>query len=580
MTGPRLADGPAACAPRSGLGSVIAALIVLARILALHGTATAVDPPHVSLTLNQATYRPGDRLILSAFGQTGPGTFDLYFWIRTPDAIETYLGSDGAFHQGSRPVAAGITIPDFSVIMFDVVLPADLPQGSYEFHIAGTRPAPAGPVEASVSMLFSATPPPPNATPNLTPFQPAGWSDRIVVSTAPGTSTDSHEIGSADTLYVAWAVLNDGNVATAARVYTELYVDGTLRDSWLLDPPLNPHSAWSVQNYSIGTLNPGPHTIRIRTDARNAIAESNEGDNEYTRTITVSGGIDPPSPNALPNLTPFQPHNWSDKIVVSTAPGTNTDSRPLTTADTLYVDWAVLNESNVATAVRFSTELYVDGVRRETWSLDPPLPPHFFWFIQDYSIGTLSAGTHTIRIRADALDAIAERLEGDNEYTKTITVSVGVPAPKIVTVANAGGAGLTLRGGPNLGSVSVGALPEGTQMTVIGGPVQATGFTWWNLTGAPGTGWSAVGEWLAPLEPGPGSTVTVTYTGGTGLLLRDCASVSCAIITALVDGTPMTVLAGPVHANGYTWWNLQGTVAGVSRNGWSALGNWLVPNPR
>ena len=580
MTGPFRPDDSAARAIHPGLSWVLAALVVLAGIVALHGTATAVDLPHLSLTLNQATYHPGDRLILSASGQTGPGTFDLYFWIRTADGVEIYLGSDGAFHQGSRPVATSITIPDFSVVMFDFVWPSDVPQGSYEFHIAGTRAAPAGPVEASVSMLFSVTPPPPNAMPNLTPFQPTGWSDRIVVSTAPGTSTDSHEIGSTDTLYVAWAVLNDANVATTARVYTELYVDGALRDSWLLDPPLNAHSSWSFQNYSIGILNPGTHTIRIRTDARNAIAESNEGDNEYTKTITVSGGIDSPSPNALPNLTPFQPHGWSDKIVVSKTPGTNTDSSPLTTADTLYVDWAVLNESNVATAVRFSTELYVDGVRRETWFLDPPLQPHFYWFIQDYSIGVLSAGTHTIRIRADALDAIVERLEGDNEYTKTINVWQGAPPVRIVTVANTGGAGLALRGGPGLGFAPVGALLDGTQMTVIGGPVPASGFTWWNLTGASGTGWSALGEWLAPLEPGPGSTVTVTYTGGTGLLLRDCASVSCAIITALPDGTPMTVLAGPVHANGYTWWNLQGVVGGVSRNGWSAVGDWLAPNPR
>src|SRR6266571_4532845 len=46
---------------------------------------------------------------------------------------------------------------------------------------------------------------------------------------------------------------------------------------------------------------------------------------------------------AQPNLVPYQPSGWSDKIVVSTVTGTSTDSSPLTTADTLYVDWAVAN---------------------------------------------------------------------------------------------------------------------------------------------------------------------------------------------------------------------------------------------
>jgi len=123
-----------------------------------------------------------------------------------------------------------------------------------------------------------------------------------------------------------------------------------------------------------------------------------------------------------PNLTPYKPVGWSDKIVVSKTTGTNTDSSPLYSTDTLYVDWAVINNGTGATAARFYTKLYVDGGERQSWYTDPPLNANYYAYATDYSIGTLSAGTHTIKIVADSTGAIVESNEGDNDYTKTITV--------------------------------------------------------------------------------------------------------------------------------------------------------------
>ncbi len=78
---------------------------------------------------------------------------------------------------------------------------------------------------------------------------------------------------------------------------------------------------------------------------------------------------------SLPNLTPYQPSGWSDKIVVSTRTGTRTDDSPLSPADVLYVDWAVINNGSVATGATFSVGLYVDGALRTSWSVNPPLIP-------------------------------------------------------------------------------------------------------------------------------------------------------------------------------------------------------------
>ena len=261
-------------------------------------------------------------------------------------------------------------------------------------------------------------------TPNLTPYQPSGWSDKIVVSKTAGTNTDSTSLGPADSLYVDWAEINTGSGATTGSFSTELYVDGVLRNTWVTGAIMNPNVFLRAFDYAIGALPAGTHTLRIKLDSTGAIAESNESDNEYTKTITVVGVT-------LPNLVPYQPSGWSDKIVVSTTTGTNTDSGPLSPADSLYVDWAEFNAGNGATTGSFSTELYVDGVLRNTWVTRAIMNPNTFLRAFDYPIGTLPAGTHTLRIKLDSTGAITEGNELDNEYTKTITVT-GVTLPNLV----------------------------------------------------------------------------------------------------------------------------------------------------
>ena len=69
--------------------------------------------------------------------------------------------------------------------------------------------------------------------------------------------------------------------------------------------------------------------------------------------------------------------------------------------------------------------------------------------------------------------------------------------------------------------------------------------------------------------------VTVGGTGGIGLKLRTCASTNdaiCPVITTLPDGTVMTIFGGPVAADGFNWYAIQGAAG----TGWSA-GDWLIP---
>lgn len=128
---------------------------------------------------------------------------------------------------------------------------------------------------------------------------------------------------------------------------------------------------------------------------------------------------------ALPNLTPYQPPGWSDKIVVSTVQGTTTDSPKLTTADTLYVDWAIINNGSAPTASIFDTALYVDGVFQTYWYSDPPVNPNWWQYVRDYSIGPLSAGEHTITVTVNYTGTVVESNYADNSYTKKIIVGFG-----------------------------------------------------------------------------------------------------------------------------------------------------------
>ncbi len=187
-----------------------------------------------------------------------------------------------------------------------------------------------------------------------------------------------------------------------------------------------------------------------------------------------------------PNLTPYKPSGWSDKIVVSNKTGANSDDTPLYTTDTLYVDWAVINNGPAA-ATPFYHYLYIDGNLKAQWYTTNPLDPDWYAYVQDYPLGSLSAGTHTLKIVADSTGVIDESDESDNEYTRTITVnnpSITVTSPNGGQTWRAGTSHKltwTYKGSP--GNVKVQLLKAGkVQQTLSSNaPVGSNGkgsFTW------------------------------------------------------------------------------------------------------
>ncbi|UCF36857.1 MAG: hypothetical protein JSU96_18930 [Acidobacteriota bacterium] len=146
-----------------------------------------------------------------------------------------------------------------------------------------------------------------------------------------------------------------------------------------------------------------------------------------TNLLPFSEPLDPDDvytpPDLLwPNLAMYRPQGWSDSIVVSTTTGTTTDSASFTTEDTLYVDHAITNNGDSDIEVEFHTQLLVDGVPKASWYMEPPFETGMWGSARDYSIGKLAKGTHTITIKIDYLDEVAESDETDNTYTKTIVI--------------------------------------------------------------------------------------------------------------------------------------------------------------
>lgn len=298
--------------------------------------------------------------------------------------------------------------------------------------------------------------------PNLTPYQPSGWSDKIVISNVAGSYVDSPNLQPGDTLYLDWAVINNGNADATVSSTSELYIDGVLKASWTTSP-ITAGNFVTVQDYNLGSLPAGSHTIQIKLDTTNVIAESNENDNSYTKTIAVG---------ALPNLTPYQPSGWSDKVVVTTVNGGTTDSSNITPTSTLYLDWAVTNNGNANVTNNFSTELYVDGVFTNSWTVTAPLNIGAYTSVIGYPLGSLSQGTHTVQIIADATNTVSESNESDNQYTKTITVN---PPGYTITVTASPSNGGTVYG--------AGTFASGATCSVFESPAKGYKFSNWTENG-------------------------------------------------------------------------------------------------
>lgn len=169
-------------------------------------------------------------------------------------------------------------------------------------------------------------------------------------------------------------------------------------------------------NGSYGWTIPGAQALgtdyRIKISSTTVAGCSDTSDSNFAITQ---------APADLPNLRPYKPSAWSGKIVVAKTPDTYTEDSPLSPTDNLYVAGAVIN-NGTALVGAFRVRFFVDGEEKNSWLWTDGLNPNYYWYFYNQPLGTLSAGTHSLKIVADSEGAITEADESDNEFTRTITI--------------------------------------------------------------------------------------------------------------------------------------------------------------
>ena len=142
---------------------------------------------------------------------------------------------------------------------------------------------------------------------NMSPYTPSGWSSPIVISnTTTATlesAIDAPTIYNTDNIYVSFAALNNGidPTPTGLVFYCYIYIDDVLKFEGNYGSSLPSNYIVYWLNKSVGTLSAGTHTFRMEIDPTNVLSESNESDNSYQRSKSIS------SQTTLPTISSFTP---------------------------------------------------------------------------------------------------------------------------------------------------------------------------------------------------------------------------------------------------------------------------------
>ena len=237
--------------------------------------------------------------------------------------------------------------------------------------------------------------------PDLQPYTPSGWTSPLVVADSNLSKEGATTFTKDDSLYVSWAVVCR-NAGAAETFYSRLYVDGRLQYSWYTDGLQKNYYAW-VGGYLIGKLEPGTHTIRIVHDETGAVAESDESNNAFESSITVTA-------DGFPNLKVL-----NASVSVST----------ISLSDPLTVHWRVQNDGQAAAAkskMRFRIYKNASGTAQQLvktiWLDCAPLAAGAGRnYKQSVSLKSFGTGTYSFVIGADGKSTVAESDETDNDDT-------------------------------------------------------------------------------------------------------------------------------------------------------------------
>lgn len=152
--------------------------------------------------------------------------------------------------------------------------------------------SPLGNSSSTLAAQYQYLPP----LPNLTTHVPQGWAAALVISKQSGTHVNDSQIDSDDALFMDWSLINQGEAEILVPFDITLLIDGQVHAQWQSDATLQVDGTLSIEDYALGALSKGQHTLQLIIDASNVILESNEADNIISRTLNVAAAPDVTAP--------------------------------------------------------------------------------------------------------------------------------------------------------------------------------------------------------------------------------------------------------------------------------------------
>ncbi len=145
------------------------------------------------------------------------------------------------------------------------------------------------------------------ALPDLIPYQPAGWADKLIISNVSGTNTDN-TIYANQLVYIDYAAKNNGGTDITGGFYVgiwDIWPDNTetliFHGYW--SSPLLAGYYFKATDHVTVFSKEGWHKIRLKIDSDNNVYESDESNNEYIRQIYVNPVLPNVTTNSVSSIT-------------------------------------------------------------------------------------------------------------------------------------------------------------------------------------------------------------------------------------------------------------------------------------
>ncbi len=255
-------------------------------------------------------------------------------------------------------------------------------------------------------------------SPNLSPYtlEQYDWTSPLVIALTEDATEDASVIYDNQEIYINFAYNNDGN-SDAGSHKVQILIDGSVNNTWSVDFSTDPGYINFIDNYNIGTLSSGTHTILMKIDSDDDITESDETDNVFSKNITIL-----PTGTSVANLAPYTPEGWSNPVVLTTTEGTTTQNATFYDDEDVFLNLAYANFGEGDAGPHYSY-IYIDETADTLyWPASSGLESMTYLSTTDYNLGNLSVGEHIVRFVADVDNYVLEANETDNEFSDTINV--------------------------------------------------------------------------------------------------------------------------------------------------------------